>query len=187
MVQSRHIGVVVGLFSKDIAWPLFWPIITHGVWIMQLFQNAMSTKSRKSRKSQNFWIDFFCDLRFFTQWLKPLPCRSPAPGEVFLAFWWDKVYSRASQRALWAAMVARVSPSCTGTELRRLISSAFSPQAMVFAKAVTAAVRLQAFISESPFHSAYARRGWGDTEKANLLHRTLLSFINRGNRLRPAF
>ena len=56
-------------------------------------------------------------------------------------------------------MVARVSPSCINKELRRLISSVFSPQAMVFAKAVIAAVRLQAFISESPFHSDYAHRG----------------------------
>lgn len=55
-------------------------------------------------------------------------------------------------------MVARVSPSCINKELMRLISSVFRPQAMVFAKAVTAAVRLQAFISDHPFISEYARR-----------------------------
>lgn len=59
-------------------------------------------------------------------------------------------FSWAWQSAFWAAMVAKVSPSCTSTELRRLISSGLSLQAMVFANAVTAAVRLQAFISESP-------------------------------------
>ena len=72
-------------------------------------------------------------------------------------------FSLAWQSALWAAMVARVSPSCINRALMRLISSVFSPQAMVFAKAVTAAVRLQAFISDHPFPSEYARRGRNGT------------------------
>ena len=56
----------------------------------------------------------------------------------------------AWQRVFWAAMVARVSPSCINKELMRLISSVVSPQAMELAKAVTATVKLQAFIFDHP-------------------------------------
>ena len=75
-----------------------------------------------------------------------MPLMPWAPGIFTVVY----SVSRAWQRALWAAMVARVSPSCINTELIRLISSVFNPQAMVFANAVTAAVRLQAFISGHP-------------------------------------
>ena len=50
--------------------------------------------NRKNREIfKTFEKNYSTTSGFFTRCSKPLPCRPPAPGEVFLAFSWDKVYS----------------------------------------------------------------------------------------------